>query len=86
MILGIRPEHMMRAVRASPPDGAFRHDAVIDVLKPLGSRTYATFRVAGMPVVAELLPHDVTHVGDRVPIDVNLKRAAIFDALTERAL
>jgi multiple sugar transport system ATP-binding protein len=84
--LGIRPEHMMRAVRASPPDGAFRHEAVIEVLKPLGSRTYATFRMAGVPVVAELLPHDVTHVGDRVPIDVNLKRAAIFDATTERAL
>jgi len=54
---------------------------VIEALKPLGSRTYATFRMGGVPVVAELLPHDVTHVGDRVPIDVNLKRAATL--LTE---
>jgi multiple sugar transport system ATP-binding protein len=86
VVLGIRPEQMMRAVRASPPDGAFRHDAEIEALRLRGSRTYATFRIGGIPVVAELLTHDVTRVGERVPIDINLKRAAIFEALTERAL
>ena len=54
VILGLRPEHMMRAVRASPPDGVFRHDAEIEVLRPIGSRTYATFKMGGAPVVAEL--------------------------------
>jgi len=77
---------MMRAVRTSPADGAFRHEAEIEVLRPIGSRTYATFKMGGTPLIAELLAHDVTHIGDRVPIDINLKRAAIFDALTERAL
>jgi multiple sugar transport system ATP-binding protein len=86
VVLGIRPEHMMRAVRTSPADGAFRHEAEIEVLRPIGSRTYATFKMGGTPLIAELLAHDVTHIGDRVPIDINLKRAAIFDALTERAL
>jgi multiple sugar transport system ATP-binding protein len=86
VILGLRPEHMMRAVRASPPDGVFRHDAEIELLRPMGSRTYATFRMGGAPVVAELLAHDVSRPGDRVPIDINLKRASIFDATTEKAL
>jgi multiple sugar transport system ATP-binding protein len=86
VILGLRPEHMIRAVRASPPDGVFRHEAEIDVLRPIGSRTYATFRMGGAPVVAELLAHDVSRPGDRISIDVNMKRAAIFDATTERAM
>jgi multiple sugar transport system ATP-binding protein len=86
LILGLRPEHMMRAVRASPPDGVFRHEAEIEVLRPIGSRTYATFRIGGAAVVAELLAHDVSRPGDRIPIDVNLKRATIFDALSEKAL
>ncbi len=86
VILGLRPEHMMRAVRASPPDGVYRHEAEIELLRPIGSRTYATFRMGGAPVVAELLAHDVSRPGDRVSIDLNLKRATIFDAMTEKAL
>jgi multiple sugar transport system ATP-binding protein len=86
VILGVRPEHMMRAVRVSPPDGAFRHDAEIESLQPVGTRTYATFRIAGMPVVAELQAHDASLPGEHISIDINLKRASIFDAETERAL
>jgi multiple sugar transport system ATP-binding protein len=37
-------------------------------------------------VVAELHAHDVSRLGERIPIDVNLRRAAIFDAATEKAL
>ena len=55
-------------------------------MRPAGSRVYATFRLAGSPVLAELMVHDVTRVGQRVPIDINLKRASIFDAATEKAL
>jgi multiple sugar transport system ATP-binding protein len=72
---------MMRAVRVSPPDGAFRHDADIESLQPVGTRTYATFRIAGTPVI-----DDVSLPGERISIDINLKRASIFDAETERAL
>jgi multiple sugar transport system ATP-binding protein len=86
LTLGFRPEHMMRAVRASPSDGVFRHEAVIETLRPVGSRTYATFRIGGTPVVAELMAHDASRPGDHVPIDINLKRAVIFDAATELAI
>jgi multiple sugar transport system ATP-binding protein len=86
VILGVRPEHMMRAVRVSPPDGAFRHDAEIESLQPVGTRTYATFRIAGTPVVAELQAHDASLPGEHISIDINLKRASIFDAETEKAL
>lgn len=86
VILGLRPEHMMRAVRVSPPDGALRYDAEIELLQLTGSRTYANFKLGGAPVVAELQAHDVSRMGERIPIDINLKRAALFDAATEKAL
>jgi multiple sugar transport system ATP-binding protein len=86
VILGLRPEHMMRAVRVSPPDGTLRYEAEIELLQPTGSRVRATFRMGGEPVVAELQAHDATAPGEKVAIDINLKRATIFDAETEKAL
>jgi multiple sugar transport system ATP-binding protein len=86
VVLGLRPEHMVRATGASPAQGWMRYDAPIELLQPTGSRTYATFRMGGGPVVAELHAHDVSRLGERIPIDVNLRRAAIFDAATEKAL
>jgi multiple sugar transport system ATP-binding protein len=77
---------MQRASQGAPPQGTLRHEAVIDLLQPTGSRTYATFALGGTPIVAELQAHDVTRPGERTPIDINLTRAAIFDAQTERAL
>ena len=86
IILGLRPEHMIRAIRVSPPDGIFRHEAEVEALQPVGARTYATFRMGATPVVAELQAHDVSRPGDRIRIDVNLKRASLFDAATEKVL
>lgn len=86
VILGVRPEHMLRAVRVSPPDGTLRYDAVVDLLQPNGTRTRATFRMGGEPIVAELQAHDVSATGEKISIDINLKRATLFDAETEKAL
>ncbi len=86
VILGLRPEHMTRGAGPAPPDGAVRIDAEIELLQPTGSRTYATFRLGDQPVLAELQAHDVSRPGERIPLDINLRRAAIFDARTEKAL
>jgi len=66
--------------------GSFRYDATIDLLQPTGSRSYATFRLAGASVMAELQAHDVSRPGERLAIDINMNRASIFDAQTERAI
>jgi multiple sugar transport system ATP-binding protein len=86
LVIGLRPEHMTRATQATPQPGRMRYDATIDLLQPTGSRTFATFALGGEPIVAELQAHDVSRPGERMPIDINLQRAAIFDAETERAL
>jgi multiple sugar transport system ATP-binding protein len=86
VILGLRPEHFSRAVGPVPPAGSVRLDTTIELLQPTGSRTYATFRLGGEPVVAELEAHDVSRPGERIALDVNIGRATLFDAQTERAI
>jgi multiple sugar transport system ATP-binding protein len=86
VILGLRPEHMMRAVRVSPSDGTLRYEAEIELLQRTGSRVCATFRMGGEPVVAELQAHDVSAPGEKIAIDINVKRAVLFDAGTGKAL
>lgn len=86
VILGVRPEHITRAVRVSPPDGSLRFEADVELLQPTGSRVGATFRLGGEPVVAELQAHDVSATGETVSLDINLKRASLFDAGTGKAL
>jgi multiple sugar transport system ATP-binding protein len=86
VILGLRPEHISRAAGAVPALGSVRLQTTIELLQPTGSRSYATFRLGGQPVVAELQAHDVSRPGEAVAMDVNLRRAAIFDAATERAI
>ena len=41
-----------------------RYDATIELIQPTGSRSYATFRLAGAPVMAELQAHDVSRPGE----------------------
>jgi multiple sugar transport system ATP-binding protein len=86
VILGLRPEHITRASEGPLPDGMVRRQVAIELLQPTGSRTYATFRLAGKPVVAELQAHDVSRAGESISVDINLRRAALFDAATEKAL
>ena len=66
--------------------GAARLETTVELLQPTGSRTFATFRLGGTPVMAELEAHDVSHPGEKIAIDINLNRASLFDGKTELAL
>jgi multiple sugar transport system ATP-binding protein len=86
VLLGLRPEHLTRAQGAAPAEGCFRCDATIELIQPTGSRSYATFRLAGAAVMAELQAHDVSRPGEHIQIDINMMRGSIFDRRTDRAL
>jgi multiple sugar transport system ATP-binding protein len=85
VILGLRPEHAGRAGSDQPSNGTARVEATIELLQPTGSRTYATFRLAGQATMAELQAHDVSRPGEQIAIDINLRRASLFDADSGRA-
>jgi multiple sugar transport system ATP-binding protein len=86
IILGLRPEHLSRAAPAPPSEGYARVEATIELVQPTGSRSYATFRLADQPIIAELQAHDVSCVGEKIRVDINLARASLFDSETGRAL
>ena len=67
VLLGLRPEHMTRA-HGTPAEGHVSYDATIELVHPTGSRSYATFRLAGEPVMAELQAHDVSRPGEKIAI------------------
>ena len=86
LILGLRPEHIERVAAGPPAQELVRVEATIELIQPTGSRSYATFRLAGQAVVAELQAHDVSRPGERISVAINLWRAALFDPATRKAL
>lgn len=86
VILGLRPEHMTRALSGDSRSGLARYTAAIELLQPTGSRTYATFRLGGTDVVAELQAHDVTEINQKVDLSLDMNRAVLIDPGTEKVL
>ena len=49
-------------------------------MQPTGSRTYATFKLGGTDVVAELQAHDVTaDQRRRIELSIDMNRAVLID-------
>ena len=65
---------------------AIRHEVSVDLIQPTGSRTYATFMLGGIETVAELKPHDVSEVKEKVTLAIDMNRAVLIDPETERVL
>ena len=86
VILGFRPEHVRRATGDPVAEGHARVELEVELVQPTGSRSYATFRLAGQPAIAELQTQDVSRAGERIQVDINLRRAVLFDARSGKAL
>ena len=82
IVLGVRPEHISRAT-GDLRQGLARHSAVIELVQPTGSRTYATFRLAGTEVNAELQAHDVSQPGEKIELAIDMNRTVLIDPASE---
>ena len=85
VVFGVRPEHISRA-HGPARAGLAPLDVMIDLIQPTGSRTYATFLLAGTEVMAELQAHDVERPGERLQLHVDMNRAVLIDPQTELVL
>jgi multiple sugar transport system ATP-binding protein len=63
-----------------------RYGAVIDLVQPTGARTYATFKLSGVEVSAELQAHDVSQPGERIELAIDMNRAVLIDPTTENVI
>jgi len=86
VVLGVRPEHMARAREGAEANGHARLTTTVELIQPTGSRTYITFPLGGMAVMAEVEPHDVHKPGDPISIDLDLNRAVLIDPDTNRVI
>jgi multiple sugar transport system ATP-binding protein len=84
IILGLRPEHVNRARPGDSRTGLAHHTALVELLQPTGSRTYATFRLGGSSVVAELQAHDATQMDQQIELSIDMNRAVLIDPVTEK--
>jgi multiple sugar transport system ATP-binding protein len=85
VVLGVRPEHISRAA-AGERAGLARYAAIVELLQPTGSRTYATFSLGGTRAIAELQAHDVSAVNQQIELSVDMNRAVLIDPATNRVL
>jgi multiple sugar transport system ATP-binding protein len=85
-VFGIRPEHLERAREGAVRAGLASLTVTVDLIQPTGSRTYATFRLGGSEVVAELEAHDVERPGEQLTLHADMNRAIVIDPATERVL
>jgi len=86
VVFGVRPEHISRVHDGAVRAGLAPLEVTIDLIQPTGSRTYATFLLAGVEVTAELQAHDVEHTGERLRLHVDMNRAVMIDPETELVL
>ncbi len=86
LLLGIRPEHMQRAVGTAPAPGCVRRTMTVELAQPTGSRTYITLSLGGTPIVAEVAAHDAQRPGESIDLDFDLTRAILIDAASGAVL
>jgi multiple sugar transport system ATP-binding protein len=85
-VLGVRPEHMNRAIPGDARAGRALYSATIDLVQPTGARTYATFQLGGAAVIAELQAHDVSQPGERIEVALDMNRAVLIDPSTDSVI
>jgi len=79
LILGLRPETVVRQGAHRPGTETFSFERVIDVVEPTGPDTLLVFSLGGAESVARVHPEDKPRVGAKYPFDVNMDRAKLFD-------
>jgi multiple sugar transport system ATP-binding protein len=85
VLLGLRPEHLT-PWRGDGRAGVVRLPVAVELVEPTGARTYASVRVGGGTLLAELGGHESHAPGQAIELAVDLNRAVLIDPATEKAL
>jgi multiple sugar transport system ATP-binding protein len=82
VLLGIRPEHVMRAAAGQGRDAPLL-TAVTEVVEPTGAETIALLRTGDHAFTARFAPSAAPNTGETVRLLVDMEKACLFDAKTE---
>jgi multiple sugar transport system ATP-binding protein len=86
VILGLRPEHISWHHAERPADGRAIVSAPVEIVEPTGAETMVELRLAGRAIVARFEPNEAPEVGQTVALSLDMARACLFDAETERLI
>jgi len=85
VILGIRPEHLSRS-RGEARAGHVGMTASVVLVEPTGAETLAVLKIGGMEIVGRFDPNDAPRTGEDMALDIDTRRACLFDPMTEKRL
>ena len=88
IVLGVRPEHISlhHPERAADKRASAIVPAIVEIVEPTGAETMVALRLAGREVTARFEPHEAPEVGETVTLSVDMSKACLFDAQTERLI
>jgi multiple sugar transport system ATP-binding protein len=86
VILGLRPEHISLHHPERAVDGRPVISAPVEIVEPTGAETMVALRLAGREVLARFEAHEAPEVGQSVPVAIDMARACLFDAQSERLI
>jgi multiple sugar transport system ATP-binding protein len=86
VVLGVRPEHISlhRPERAADGRASAIVPAIVEIVEPTGAETMVGLRLAGREVTARFEPHEAPDVGQTLSLALDMSKACLFDAKTER--
>ena len=82
--LGVRPEDLRESKGDDPK--AYRIDAVVEVVEPLGNEILLDVKVGPHPLVARVPPTSRVRLHEQIPLTLNADRLHFFDTQTEQAI
>jgi multiple sugar transport system ATP-binding protein len=77
LLLGVRPEHLLREDEAVPASGAF--EARVEVVEPVGNEVFVNLWVGGNALVARLPPGPLPRPGASLRLRLDVPRVHLFD-------
>jgi multiple sugar transport system ATP-binding protein len=88
VVLGVRPEHISPALGdgyvMKPGHATLR--AVVELVEPTGAETMVGLRLADREIVARFNPDDAPRVGETIALALDMNKACLFDAKSERLI
>ncbi|WP_158818114.1 ABC transporter ATP-binding protein [Methylocapsa sp. S129] len=88
IILGVRPEHISlhHPERVADKRAYALASAPVEIVEPTGAETMVGLRLAGREITARFEPHEAPEVGQTVTLALDMSKACLFDAQTERLI
>ena len=85
MVLGIRPENLIRHDRRRTEQKPYLAtiEAPVEVVEPTGAETMVIVRIGSREVIARFEPDAAPSVGESVTLAVDMVKACLFDPETE---